>query len=148
VSGARLAAKYLDKELAGRIQQLQLFGRDMKGELRDKLWRQLEAEILLQRHKTVVRACRNNSTYQQEQRLRRMANAANNNTSTGSTNTANETPSSLPSAEMAPPAIRVVPVPRAPGEGLGMSITVSFTPFGFPFLFSIFGAVKRPAKTT
>lgn len=53
VTGARLAAKYLDKELAGRIQQLQLFGRDMKTDMRNKLWRQLEAEILLQRHKTV-----------------------------------------------------------------------------------------------
>jgi hypothetical protein len=29
VYGARLAAKYLDKELAGRIQQIQLLGRDM-----------------------------------------------------------------------------------------------------------------------
>ncbi|XP_049767923.1 uncharacterized protein LOC126101285 [Schistocerca cancellata] len=56
--GAKLAAKYLDKELAGRIQQLQLLGREMRGEIRDKLWRQLEAEILLHRHKTVVRACR------------------------------------------------------------------------------------------
>jgi hypothetical protein len=31
VYGARLAAKYLDKELAGRIQQIQLLGRDMRG---------------------------------------------------------------------------------------------------------------------
>ncbi|KAK9869725.1 hypothetical protein WA026_003462 [Henosepilachna vigintioctopunctata] len=61
VYGAKLAAKYLDKELAGRIQQLQLLGREMRGEIRDKLWRQLESEILLQRHKTVVRACRRNS---------------------------------------------------------------------------------------
>ncbi|GLV41386.1 brachyenteron [Carabus blaptoides fortunei] len=63
VYGAKLAAKYLDKELAGRIQQLQLLGREMRGEIRDKLWRQLESEILLQRHKTVVRACRRNSNY-------------------------------------------------------------------------------------
>ncbi|CAH0393826.1 unnamed protein product [Bemisia tabaci] len=57
--GSRLAARYLDKELAGRIQQLQLLGRsDMNTECRDKLWRQLEAEILLQRHKTVQRAVR------------------------------------------------------------------------------------------
>lgn len=55
----RLTSRYLDKELAGRIQQLQLLGREIKGALRDKLWRQLEAEILIQRHKTVVRACRN-----------------------------------------------------------------------------------------
>ncbi|XP_060800959.1 protein Shroom2 isoform X2 [Amyelois transitella] len=56
--GARLATKYLDKELAGRIQQLQLLGRDMRPELRDSLWAQVEAEILLQRHKTLVRVCR------------------------------------------------------------------------------------------
>ncbi|KAL1497041.1 hypothetical protein ABEB36_008069 [Hypothenemus hampei] len=60
--GAKLAAKYLDKELAGRIQQLQLLGKEMRGEVRDKLWSQLESEILLQRHKTVVRACRRNSS--------------------------------------------------------------------------------------
>ncbi|KAL0840563.1 hypothetical protein ABMA28_015779 [Loxostege sticticalis] len=56
--GARLATKYLDKELAGRIQQLQLLGRDMRAEVRDSLWAQVEAEILLQRHKTLVRVCR------------------------------------------------------------------------------------------
>nr|CAD7201524.1 unnamed protein product [Timema douglasi] len=117
VFGAKLTAKYLDKELAGRnpinrggfsfvfevntewdfpvciaalylslsnsmppcgiclqhdpalapvhraalvqIQQLQLLGREMRGEEKDKLWRQLEAEILLQRHKTLVRTLRN-----------------------------------------------------------------------------------------
>ncbi|XP_028161107.1 uncharacterized protein LOC114353342 isoform X2 [Ostrinia furnacalis] len=56
--GARLATKYLDKELAGRIQQLQLLGRDMRSDIRDSLWAQVEAEILLQRHKTLVRVCR------------------------------------------------------------------------------------------
>ncbi|CAH1799880.1 unnamed protein product [Owenia fusiformis] len=61
VYGARLAAKYLDKELAGRIQQIQLLGRDMKGSEHDKLWNQLEAEIHLHRHKTVIRACRGRS---------------------------------------------------------------------------------------
>ncbi|KAL0967406.1 hypothetical protein UPYG_G00251840 [Umbra pygmaea] len=55
---SRLAAKYLDKELAGRVQQIQLLGRDMKGPAHDKLWNQLEAEIHLHRHKTVIRACR------------------------------------------------------------------------------------------
>ncbi|XP_061667481.1 Golgi-associated PDZ and coiled-coil motif-containing protein isoform X2 [Syngnathoides biaculeatus] len=58
VYGARLAAKYLDKELAGRVQQIQLLGRDMKGPAHDKLWNQLEAEIHLHRHKTVIRACK------------------------------------------------------------------------------------------
>ncbi|OWF52461.1 Golgi-associated PDZ and coiled-coil motif-containing protein-like [Mizuhopecten yessoensis] len=62
VYGARLAAKYLDKELAGRIQQIQLLGRDMRGAEHDKLWNQLEAEIHLHRHKTVIRACRGRST--------------------------------------------------------------------------------------
>lgn len=41
-----------------RIQQIQLLGRGMKGPEHDKLWNQLEAEIHLHRHKTVVRACR------------------------------------------------------------------------------------------
>ncbi|EPB76903.1 PDZ/DHR/GLGF domain protein [Ancylostoma ceylanicum] len=52
VFGARLAAKYLDKELAGRIQQIQLLGRNMRGVEHDRLWNQLEAEIHLHRHKT------------------------------------------------------------------------------------------------
>ncbi|XP_054717279.1 uncharacterized protein LOC129226673 [Uloborus diversus] len=58
VFGSRLAAKYLDKELAGRIQQIQLLGKDIKGSDHDRLWEQLEAEIHLHRHKTVIRACR------------------------------------------------------------------------------------------
>uniref|UniRef100_A0AC34G086 PDZ domain-containing protein n=1 Tax=Panagrolaimus sp. ES5 TaxID=591445 RepID=A0AC34G086_9BILA len=58
IYGARLAAKYLDKELAGRIQQIQLLGRDMRGAEHDRLWNQLEAEIHLHRHKTVIKACR------------------------------------------------------------------------------------------
>ncbi|KAH9525300.1 hypothetical protein Btru_001012, partial [Bulinus truncatus] len=40
------------------IQQIQLLGRDMRGAEHDKLWNQLEAEIHLHRHKTVIRACR------------------------------------------------------------------------------------------
>ncbi|CAF1091956.1 unnamed protein product [Adineta ricciae] len=58
IYGSRLAAKYLDKELAGRIQQIQLLGRDLRGPNHEKLWNQLEAEIHLHRHKTVIRACR------------------------------------------------------------------------------------------
>ncbi|GIY09681.1 golgi-associated PDZ and coiled-coil motif-containing protein [Caerostris darwini] len=58
VFGSRLAAKYLDKELAGRIQQIQLLGRDLKCSDHNRLWEQLEAEIYLHRHKTVIRACR------------------------------------------------------------------------------------------
>lgn len=44
--------------LSYRVQQIQLLGRDMKGPAHDKLWNQLEAEIHLHRHKTVIRACR------------------------------------------------------------------------------------------
>lgn len=58
IYGSRLAAKYLDKELAGRIQQIQLLGRDLRGADHENLWNQLEAEIHLHRHKTVIRACR------------------------------------------------------------------------------------------
>uniref|UniRef100_A0AC34QVQ0 PDZ domain-containing protein n=1 Tax=Panagrolaimus sp. JU765 TaxID=591449 RepID=A0AC34QVQ0_9BILA len=58
IYGARLATKYLDKELAGRIQQIQLLGRGMRGAEHDRLWNQLEAEIHLHRHKTVIKACR------------------------------------------------------------------------------------------
>ena len=55
---------YLQPEFDGllcvcsRIQQIQLLGRDMRGAEHDKLWNQLEAEIHLHRHKTVIRACR------------------------------------------------------------------------------------------
>ncbi|CAB1340314.1 unnamed protein product [Coregonus sp. 'balchen'] len=41
-----------------QAEQIQLLGRDMKGPAHDKLWNQLEAEIHLHRHKTVIRACR------------------------------------------------------------------------------------------
>lgn len=58
VFGAKLAAKYLDKELAGRIQQIQLLGRDLNPNEHDRLWNQLESEIHLHRHKAVIRACR------------------------------------------------------------------------------------------
>ena len=61
--GAQLANKYLDKELAGRIQQIQLLAKsDLRGIEHDRLWNQLEAEIHLHRHKTVVKACRGRIT--------------------------------------------------------------------------------------
>ncbi|CAH2266926.1 jg8831 [Pararge aegeria aegeria] len=93
--GARLATKYLDKELAGRIQQLQLLGSDMRAELRDSLWAQVEAEILLQRHKTLVRVCRG---------------------------LAPRAPRPLHTTR-APPAPRTVRVRRSPHLGLGISVT-------------------------
>uniref|UniRef100_A0A672ZCL9 Golgi-associated PDZ and coiled-coil motif containing n=1 Tax=Sphaeramia orbicularis TaxID=375764 RepID=A0A672ZCL9_9TELE len=45
-------------QLCHKTQTIQLLGRDMKGPAHDKLWNQLEAEIHLHRHKTVIRACR------------------------------------------------------------------------------------------
>jgi hypothetical protein len=45
IYGARLAAKYLDKELAGRIQQIQLLGRDRKTFDHEHLWHQLEGKL-------------------------------------------------------------------------------------------------------
>lgn len=106
VYGAKLAAKYLDKELAGRIQQLQLLGREMRGDIRDKLWRQLESEILLQRHKTVVRACRRNSMMNgAEKQLQKPENE------------------SLTERTEQFGDVRTVVVKRKTGQGLGISIT-------------------------
>ncbi|KRT80420.1 PDZ domain-containing protein [Oryctes borbonicus] len=107
VYGAKLAAKYLDKELAGRIQQLQLLGREMRGDVRDKLWRQLESEILLQRHKTVVRECRRNSV---------INNHADKVLTKPDAPTLNENGDNFGD-------IRTVVVKRKPGQGLGISIT-------------------------
>ena len=51
----------MDKELAGRIQQIQLIGKGkMSTEDFGKLWTQLESEIFLHRQKTLVQACRAN----------------------------------------------------------------------------------------
>ncbi|KRZ77976.1 Golgi-associated PDZ and coiled-coil motif-containing protein [Trichinella papuae] len=63
VYGARLAAKYLDKELAGRIQQIQLMSHELLGSEHDRLWEQIEAEIHLHRHKTVIRACQGRQNF-------------------------------------------------------------------------------------
>lgn len=109
VYGAKLAAKYLDKELAGRIQQLQLLGREMRRDTRHKLWRQLESEILLQRHKTVVRACRRNSLLNGGEKAcpKPEIGAGNEAQSFGD--------------------IRTVVIKRDQGQGLGISITVSYS---------------------
>lgn len=108
VFGAKLAAKYLDKELAGRIQQIQLLGRDLNPSEHDRLWNQLESEIHLHRHKAVIRACRGRSS-----------NAA-----------------TLPGPELAMPDegtplrrhqgigdVRTVRLTKGKDEGLGISIT-------------------------
>lgn len=79
----------------------------MRGEVRDKLWRQLESEILLQRHKTVVRACRRNSLLNNSEKVPPKPDVP----------TINELQSFGD--------IRNVVVKRKAGQGLGISITVS-----------------------
>lgn len=55
-----MVKSYFNKKfsLINRIQQIQLLGRDLRGPNHENLWNQLEAEIHLHRHKTVIRACR------------------------------------------------------------------------------------------
>ena len=56
--GARLDAKYLDKELAGRIQQIQiLLASNASQEHKQRVWAQIEAEMHLQRSKTISNMC-------------------------------------------------------------------------------------------
>lgn len=56
--GARLDAKYLDKELAGRIQQIQiLLAANTSQENKQSVWAQIEAEMHLQRSKTIANVC-------------------------------------------------------------------------------------------
>lgn len=56
--GARLDAKYLDKELAGRIQQIQiLLASNASQEHKQQVWAQIEAEMHLQRSKTIANMC-------------------------------------------------------------------------------------------
>ncbi|KAL5103342.1 Golgi-associated PDZ and coiled-coil motif-containing protein [Taenia crassiceps] len=56
--GTRMAAKYLYKELTGRIQQIQLLCQKMDGPQYERMWNTIESEILLCRHKTVNLTCR------------------------------------------------------------------------------------------
>ena len=56
--GARLDARYLDKELAGRIQQIQiLLAAGTSQDHKQRVWNQIEAEMHLQRSKTISNMC-------------------------------------------------------------------------------------------
>jgi len=56
--GARLDSEYLDKELAGRIQQIQiLLASGTSQEHKQKVWGQIESEMHLQRSKTISNMC-------------------------------------------------------------------------------------------
>lgn len=80
----------------------------MRGDVRDKLWRQLESEILLQRHKTVVRACRRNNHVYLNGNSRKTSDAN----------------SIVPTNDQGLSDTRLVTVKRSHGQGLGISITV------------------------
>jgi hypothetical protein len=92
-----------------RIQQLQLLGREMRGEVKDRLWRQLESEILLHRHKTVIRACRGRG----------------NGVGSDIAIPASEPPSTDNRSQQGIGEPRFVTLQREAGDGLGLSITVS-----------------------
>ncbi|XP_065057646.1 Golgi-associated PDZ and coiled-coil motif-containing protein-like [Rhopilema esculentum] len=110
VYGARLAAKYLDKELAGRIQQIQLLGRDMRGPEHDLLWNQIEAEIHLHRHKTVIRACRSKKKPEPPAPTRPEIKEGDH-------------PSEIVRKKRGIGDMRIVEIHRDKSEGLGISIT-------------------------
>ena len=96
-----------------RIQQIQLLGRDMRGHEHDMLWNQIEAEIHLHRHKTVVRACRSKKKPQEL-----------------STPPAPEIKNGDSATDIARKKrgvgdVRIVKIERDKKDGLGISITVS-----------------------
>lgn len=117
------------QELAGRIQQLQLLGKDMRTDVRDKLWRQLESEILLHRHKTVIRACRNRPHLDLLRPVRHLANIHTNGGTKEDHVNGNAKGGGVSGNDEEPPGMvgekRLVVVRRQEGQGLGISITVS-----------------------
>ena len=69
IVGARLDAKYLDKELAGRIQQIQiLLASNATQEHKQQVWAQIEAEMHLQRSKTIANMCYSKQKLRDQQR--------------------------------------------------------------------------------
>lgn len=102
-----------------RIQQIQLLGRNLKGDEHNMLWSQIESEIHLHRHKTVIRACRG-----------RQAGAASNNKKVPSPPkpeiTENDNVASVGRKKRGIGEPRLVKLHRDKNEGLGISITVIF----------------------
>ncbi|XP_050708625.1 Golgi-associated PDZ and coiled-coil motif-containing protein-like isoform X2 [Eriocheir sinensis] len=133
--GAKLAAKYLDKELAGRIQQIQLLGRDLRGDEHTKLWQQLEAEIHLHRHKTVVRACRNRFSHGQQAPGSVTGEGVGGGSGGGVAAVANGVCMAQPSKQQQQQG-RIVNLHKASNEGLGISITGG-REHGVPVLISV-----------
>lgn len=150
IYGARLAAKYLDKELTGRIQQIQLFGKNLKPEEHERLWNQLEAEIHLHRHKTIVKACRAKNIAKKQKDLVNSDPANSDTLSQGANGSVNGEEHHATSSPMASinrdldelrkadqlNKIRVVKLNRKNNkEGLGISITGG-AEHGLPILIS------------
>lgn len=129
--GANLATKYLDKELAGRIQQIQLLSRDPKGKENMKLWDHLESEINLQRHKTIIQACR--SRAKTKSRKQEPAQIVEEEYTTSSPAVLNG--HSNEDASNAAGVLRHVEIYKEPGKGLGLVITGGFE-HGVPVLIS------------
>jgi hypothetical protein len=123
ILGSKLTSKYLEKELAGRIQQIQLFGKNLKQDEHERLWNQLESEINLHRHKTVIKACRN-------KRINKITSNHSNNLPAVSSNddstTYNKDIEYLRTNKLMG-VLRTVNVKRNEKEGLGLSITGIFT---------------------
>jgi len=65
--GARLDNVYLDKELAGRIQQIQILASGTPPGVKERLWTQIEAEMCLQRSKTIAQICKSKQTLRSKQ---------------------------------------------------------------------------------
>jgi len=65
--GARLDNVYLDKELAGRIQQIQILASGTPAGVKERLWTQIEAEMCLQRSKTIAQICKSKQTLRSKQ---------------------------------------------------------------------------------
>ena len=99
-----------------RIQQIQLLGRDLKMQEHEMLWNQIESEIFLHRHKTVIRACKRNHK-------KRPTNSTE---ISNSSHFNNETKEAIDiSLKKQPPGeLRIVKFHRKKSEGLGISITV------------------------
>ncbi|GAV00316.1 hypothetical protein RvY_11183-2 [Ramazzottius varieornatus] len=131
--GANLATKYLDKELAGRIQQIQLLSRDPKGKENLKLWDHLESEINLQRHKTIIQACR--SRAKTKPRLKQESQQIVDEEYTTETSSAAVNGHSPQDASAASGVLRQVEIYKEPGKGLGLVITGGFE-HGVPVLIS------------
>ena len=54
-----LTIRFSSQELAGRIQQIQLLlASNTSGDVKEKMWTQIESEMCLQRSKTIAQMCR------------------------------------------------------------------------------------------